>query len=141
MMNISKCVRIILQSGINIRAKSGSGLFEFCPIESVKAIFGYNTHLLCSFNILSLIFKYLSHGLCCSSMNYHKNKCFTQGSHLSDPKFANIWQILPRIALTLLIGQNSIALESSNSSKFDYKVWYTITNISYQRVERQFIVN
>ena len=41
-------------------------------------------------------------------MNYHKNKCFTLGSHLSEPKFAKVWQILPKITLTLSIGQNSI---------------------------------
>ena len=34
-----------------------------------------------------------------------------------------------------------IALESSDSSKFDYKSWYAVTDISYQRMERQFIVN
>ena len=33
------------------------------------------------------------------------------------------------------------ALESSNSSKFDQKVWYDITNINYQREEIQFTVN
>ena len=38
-------------------------------------------------------------------MNKHKNKCFTQGSHLSEPKFSKIWQ---NFALTLPIGQNSI---------------------------------
>ena len=39
-------------------------------------------------------------------MNNHKNKCFTLGSYLSEPKFVKIWQILPKIASTLSIGQN-----------------------------------
>ena len=33
-------------------------------------------------------------------MMNHKNKCFTQASDLSEPKF---WKILPKIALTLSI--------------------------------------
>ena len=48
------------------------------------------------FNILSLILKYLLHNLCCSSMNNHKNKCFTEGLQLREPKFAKIRQILPK---------------------------------------------